>query len=318
MTITLIYHKNPYAIEPRGGELSVRAIVEYLRGKGHEVRVSPVPHNGVMVGADLVLTWGRPALAVSHVCKTHNIPLALMVRFWRNISPLPAGNLMTRKVDDRFASRQKPLFETASAVITNTEYSKKAIERWQPDAKGKTHVSYVPIMGKFEQSGDKDGYLTIVTPEIYGELGLLQNLSQLMPNEKFLVVNASPHMQNILSRIKNVTVRGYMNMGEVWSQTKALLIPVYYNDICGTRRSTIEALRNGVPVVALDRCGMSEKIPEQMLINHNASWGDWADKIKEINRNYTYFQSTAKRTWEEYDTLKQLEGFEKILLSCVS
>lgn len=318
MIITLIYHKNPYTVEPRGGELSVRAIVEYLKGKGHEVRFSNVPYNGVIMGADLVLTWGRPALAVADVCKAHGIPLALMVRFWRNISPLPAGNLMTRKVDDRFASRQKPLFETASAVITNTEYSKKVIERWHPSAKGKTHVSYVPIMGEFEQSGDNDGYLTIVTPEIYGELRLLQNLSHLMPNEKFLVVNASPHMQELLSQIRNVTVCGYMDMDEVWRQTKALLVPVYYNDICGTRRSTVEALRNGVPVVALDRCGMSEKIPEQMLVGHDASWSAWVDKINDINRNYNYFKSIAKRTWEKYDTLKQLEGFEKILLSCVS
>jgi glycosyltransferase involved in cell wall biosynthesis len=237
-----------------------------------------------------------------------------MVRFWRNVAALPAGNLMTREVDQTFTSSKQMIFDTAKAIITNTYYSRKVIERWQPTAKGKVHVCYVPVMGEFEQSGDEKGALTIVTPEIYGELNLVRRLSEALPNERFLIVNAQYYNASQFKEIENVTVRNYMEMDEVWSQTKALLVPVYENDVCGTRRTTIEAMRNGVPVIALNRCGMDEKVPSSMRVPGNATYQQWIERIKQINENYQTFQKLAKSAWEQYDTQKELERFEQILM----
>ena len=314
MQIALIYHKHPYQGNPRGGELSVRSIVEYLKSKGHDVFMSHSPSGIVMGVCDIVLTWGKPTQETAYACGRYNIPLVVMVRFWRNVAPLPAGNLMNREIDQLFARGKKMIFDTAKAIITNTEYSRKVIERWQPTAKGKVHVCYVPVMGEFEQSGDEKGALTIVTPEIYGELNLVRRLNKELPNERFLIVNAQYYNASQFKEIENVKVCNYMEMDEVWSQTKALLVPVYENDVCGTRRTTIEAMRNGVPVIALNRCGMDEKVPSSMRVPGNATYQQWVERIEQINENYQTFQKLAKSAWEKYDTQKELERFEQILM----
>lgn len=320
MRIAVVCHKPITTATPRGGEKSVRAIVEYLRERGHTVETTNgTPTKKFICGFDLALTWGRPAVETARICKEAGRPLCLMVRFWKNIAPLPAGDLAARPVDHRFTEARRELFEHASAIITNSKYAKAIIHRWQPDAVGKTHVSYVPITGKFLQSGDPDGALTIVTPEVYGEFQLVKQLTDELPEQKINVVNAD---EIDVLRFGNlspyVNAYGYCDMSEVFRKTKILLVPVYSNDICGTRRVTIEAFRHGVPVIAMDRSGMCEKVPPTMLIRREAGPAEWVLKIREIECNYELFQRRARAAWERYDTAVELEGFEKILLECVS
>lgn len=318
MNIALIYHKNPYTDNPRGGELSVKAIVEYLANKGHQIELSSAPSKEVIENADLVLAWGKVAHQTAVAAKKLNKPFVLMVRFWKNVSPLPVGNLMTRSIDKVFVSSRRLIFETAKAIITNTEYAKNVIERWQPVSKGRVHVSYVPITGRYEPQKKRGTKITVITPEIYGESWLIENLANQMPDKQFLVVNADAGRFNNLSRLSNVEVKGYMDKEDIWKQTKILLVPVYGNDICGTRRVTIEACRHGIPVIASDACGMSEKINLMLLVGRNAEIKHWRNSINRINENYAIYQDIVKQTWIKYDTPKQLQQFEEILLECVS
>ena len=317
MNIALIYHKDPYSPNPRGGELSVRAICEYLSAKGHHIAMSNGPSREVIQAADVVMTWGRPALRTAIVCRDEKKPMLLMVRFWKNICTLPAGDLMTRHIDFNFTTQNRVTFETAAAIVTNTQYARQVIERWQPSSRGKVHVSYVPILGEFKQTGNSNGKITIITPEIYGENWLVEGLAKQLPDERFLVVNADLNRFKNLSRLGNVEVCGYMDMNEVWKQTKILLMPIYGNDICGTRRVTIEATRHGIPVIASDASGMSEKIPQSLLINQDAGIDSWVNRILAINADYKRHQADAKETWERYNTPAQLEQFEKILTGCL-
>lgn len=316
MNIALIYHKDPYSPNPRGGEMSVRAIVEYLREKGHSVNLHSSTWLSMIENCDIVLTWGKPAMRTAVVCKDYKKPLVLMVRFWRNIAPLPAGNLMTREIDHAFTEEKRLIFETASAIITNTHYARQVIERWQPVSRGKVHVSYVPILGQYEPCANPAGKILVITPEIYGEQWLVNGLAELMPDEQFLVVNFDNRF--FKSNLPNVEVRGYCDMDEVWPEAKILLVPVYGNDICGTRRSTIEFLRSGGVVLASDRCGMNERVNPMLLVDRDAGIDHWVNAIQRVNENREYYQDIAKQTWEKYDTPTQLQKFEQILLSCTS
>lgn len=320
MKILVICHKPLASHTPRGGERSVATIVEYLRGRGHEVHtVDVIPKKELVFRFDLSLTWGWPAVNVAKVCEEAGRPLVLMVRFWKNIAPLPASDLIRRQIDHHFTETRRHLFRYASAIITNSKYAKSVIHRWQPDAVGKTHVSYVPICGNFQQSGDPSGALTIVTPEVYGEHMLVKELASRLTNNHFQIVNAEEWTRLKFSDIApSVVARGYMDMAEAFARTKILLLPVYANDICGTRRVTIEAFRNGIPVIAMDRSGMREKVPPTMLIRHNAGPAEWITKIREIESNYELFQRRARMAWERYDTATELEQLEKILMQCAS
>ena len=323
MKILLIYHKSPYGPVARGGELSVRTIVEYLRGNGHELDLLPfhvVDQDETRVkNYDLVLSWGRGAEPAWKACAMFRVPFALMVRWWRNVCPLPAGDLMHREIDKNFASRYSHIFRTAATIITNTEYSAAVIARWQPSAATKTVVSYVPIPGDLEPTGGRDGALLIVTPEIYGEEWLVSNLAGDMPGERFLVVNCRDESQRQMFEAmgENVTALLYADMAEIWPRTKALLLPIYHNDICGTRRVTPEAWRHALPVIATDRCGVREKIPGYMLVSRDAAISEWIQKIKWVNSNYTQYREFARDAWLRYDTPAELEKFEKTLLECV-
>lgn len=320
MRILIVCHKPITTATPRGGELSVGAIVDYLRKQGHEVETSDeIPQTRRIVKFDLVGSWGAPAKETNKRSKTVGVPFFLMVRFWKNIAPLPAGDLSSRTIDKHFTDLFAPMFQDAAAIITNSKYAKAVIHRWQPDAVGKTHVSYVPILGEFKQSGNLDGALTIVTPEIYGEYMLVKELTPKLTNNHFQIVNADEMTRLKFADIApSVVARGYCDMQDVWARTKILLLPVYNNDICGTRRVTIEAFRRGIPVIAMDRSGMREKVPPTMLIRRNAGPAEWVMKIREIEKDYELYQRRARAAWERYDTSSELINFEKILLECVS
>jgi glycosyltransferase involved in cell wall biosynthesis len=107
-------------------------------------------------------------------------------------------------------------------------------------------------------------------------------------------------------------------MAQVWAKTKLLLVPINYNDICGTRRVTIEAFRHGIPVLISDRCGVAEKVPAPMLIPAEAPADVWQAKIGEVTENYEQYRCHAEKAWTVYDTATELANFEKILLQCVS
>lgn len=320
MNILIVCHKPIDADAPRGGEKSVRIITDHLREKWNHVDlINVIPAKRMVTDYDLVLAWGRPAVDTAMVCKEADQPMVLMVRFWKNIAPLPAGDLIRRPVDHHFTDTKKDLFEYASAIVTNSMYAKSVIHRWQPAAQGKTHVSYVPIEGQFDQSGDEDGALTIVTPEVYGEFQLTKQLAEALPHQKINIINADDINEMRYNNIAhNVNAYGYCDMDQVFDKTKILLVPVYNNDICGTRRVTIEAFRRGVPVIAMDRSGMREKVPPTMLVRYNAGHAEWVAKIREVERGYETFQRRARIAWEKYDTDGELIKFEKILLECVS
>jgi glycosyltransferase involved in cell wall biosynthesis len=300
MNIALIYHKNPYTKNPRGGELSVRAIVDYLTKKGHHIALSDGSSPYIIEGADVVLTWGNPAEDTARVCGQLKKPLCLMVRFWKNVAPLPAGNLMEREIDTNFTASKQHLFETAAAIVTNTDYSRKVIERWQPISKGKVHVSYVPILGEYDPIPEPGECVTVITPEIYSENWLVNGLAKLMPEQKFLVVNASP--KYFKAQHPNIEVCGYMDQDEIWKRTRVLLVPVYGNDICGTRRVTIECMRRGLPVLASNRCGMREKLRGSLLMKERLSITGWQKRISRVMAQYHDFQEIARYTWNHYNT----------------
>lgn len=82
----------------------------------------------------------------------------------------------------------------------------------------------------------------------------------------------------------------------------------------GTRHVTIEAFRNGVSTIALNRFGMDEKVPPAMLVSPSAGIDEWIERIEQINSNYESFRMLAKSSWETYDTQSELARFEKILM----
>jgi len=299
MKIYFNCHKDIHQ-NPRGGEISVRIIIDYLSeffdvdyGEYH----SPIPK------ADIYLTWGNAAQSTYEHCVNKH-PYILMVRFWRNVCPLPAGDIINRELPTYFKDVKQPIFGNAAAVITNTDYACKVIKKhYNVEAL----TSYVPITG--EPLKSKGKYLTIINPEIYGEFELAEGLK----DHKLLIADCNDPR---FTRLDNCTVWGRSIADYIYANTKILLLPTYHNDICGTRRISIEAMRYGIPVIANFRCGIDEWVPN--LVTRDAYVSEWEEEIDEITNNYDQYSKEAHEVFSRYDTEKQLKIFKDEIENAVN
>ncbi len=307
-------HKSPFGSTPRGAENSVAALIGHLIDAGHDVSTWTRGEPGLdaaVADASLVITWGQAADDAARSAIRHRVPYILMVRFWKNVAILPAGNLMRRPIDKAFAERKFWLFRSAAAIVTNTYYAADVIKRWYGV---NSVVSYVPILGQPDLLANERGALTIVTPEVYGEFELVAALAPKLPEEQFLVVNCDAATAGRFESIgDNVTAWPYVPIERAFRETKILLMPVYENDICGTRRVTIEAFRAGIPVIALNRCGMDEKVPDCFLLPAQSTPQHWIDRVNDINRDYFGNVYKATQAFHDYNTPEQLEVFQNVV-----
>jgi glycosyltransferase involved in cell wall biosynthesis len=318
MNILIVCHKHPVKYKPRGGERSVRIIAEYLarfhkvicyfpNGKEDYFMQNKVAYyegenETGAAEADVILTWGEGAYLTYKLSRKYKIPYVLMVRWFRLIQPLPPGDLMTRKINRSFVTRHKKYFTSAKAIITNNNYSAGIIERYY---KVKSQVSLVPYEGnKMKVGGRYNGTITLISPvKGLGEIGLINSLSMMMRNERFLLVNCP---EDLPINNANITKLPYTeNMKDVWEGTKILLYCAYKNDVCGTSRVAIEAMAYGIPVLCNDRSGLTELIPN--FVGKDSGYLAWAKKIQEISSNYQYYTDKATEIFDNYDTNKQLE-----------
>ena len=305
-----------------GGEKSMWIIAKHLHGAGYSVMAqvdncehgeiegivfTPAPIETLIPGFDCVLTWGRPADKVARLCKANNVPYLLSVRWWRNVVDVYGiiGDLRAAK-RTVWHSQKQHIFDNAAAVITNNHYSASIVRRLYGC---EVLVSYVPIPGESKEIANPDGYVLAVSPNKgIGEVGAILDISAQMPNERFLIVNARPEQ----FRRANIKTLPYQSdMESVFRQCKMMIQPIYENDICGTLRVTIEAMRCGLPVIANDRCGMNEKIPHDNLVSYSAPSSEWVDNIERISSDWYRRHYGALDVFDRYDTPSQLAIFER-------
>ncbi len=308
--VLLACHK-PLAGDPRfpdakarGGETSVGGIRDYLAQywpvaamvRGHD---NFSEHVGQM--DDVVLTWGVAASEAMDACLIRDVPYIMMVRWWRNVAPLPPGDLMKRDLDESFIEDHKKLFTNAAAVITNNRYAVKVLKRWYGI---EAMVSYVAIPGNPTPGGDPKGPIIFVTDN-KGVRGpeTIREIAHLMPKQRFLVVNALEEYSE-----PNISTLPYQrDMDSIYRQASILINPIYDNDGCGTGRVMMEAMRHGVPPIGADRAGLMEN--GGVSIPRNASPKKWAFTILKILGNYSSFQTRVRNSFAQHDAKGELDVY---------
>lgn len=321
MKVLFTCHAHPEGDNARGGEKSVRMLIEHFIDQGHEVnamvRDTAKDHNWderkgiyssihpdrfwrqvhlIVHQYDIVITWGLAAKETAEQCRTFGIPYILMVRWWRNIMNVNKGigDLMNDPIDEVWRDNHKALFEDAAGVITNNKYATEVIKRYhEVDAK----VSYVPVAGKICGSGNPKGTITLITPDKgLGEVNLIARLATAMPKELFRLINCGPSSSSLLHDHANVICQSYTSdMPTVYKETKILLYPVYNNDVCGTSRVGMEACRYGIPVIATDRSGLCELGFNK--VSRVAGHTIWQQAINRICKEYDHYAELANSTF---------------------
>lgn len=294
--------------KPRGGERSVSIIRDHL---AETYPVLTLVKNvdrftDYLCLDDVVITWGIAADEAAAICRQRGIPYILMVRWWRNVCPLPPGDLSIRNVDAEFRETKQALFDAAAAVITNNQYAAEIVYRIYRRG---CYVSYVPALGEIVASGNPHGPVVLVTDgKDLGAEKLIIELSLEMPLNRFLVVNAAA--SDVYAAYSNIDTTGYVDdMDQIWRSAGVMIYPNYRNDVCGTSRVAPEAMRYGVPCLANDRAGICEK--GMISIPRIAGPKAWRNAIEKIYKNYRAFSDRMHNTYRNYDTPGQLAVFSE-------
>ncbi len=296
--------------QPRGGETSVSIIRDHLADTwpvlsivaGHD-RFSSYFSEG-----DVIVTWGQAAQETRDIAYPRGLPYILMVRWWRNVSPLPPGDLSTRIIPEEFRASKQNLFDDAAEVIANNQYTAGVVERIYGR---KCKISYVPALGEVEGVGNPHGPIVLVTDgKDLGAERTVIKLAKDMPLRRFMVVNAI--RPDLYSQYTNIATTGYIkNMAEIWLTAGIMIYPNYRNDVCGTSRVAPEAMRYGVPCLANDRAGICEK--GMISIPRDADSTKWEHTIETIYRNYRAFSDRMLFTYKYYNTPGQLAVYDKAI-----
>jgi glycosyltransferase involved in cell wall biosynthesis len=69
----------------------------------------------------------------------------------------------------------------------------------------------------------------------------------------------------------------------------------------------------GIPCIGSDRGGIPEVLGPEFIISDIWDIEKWKEKILEIERNYEQYPEKLKQKALEFDVVKQIEKFKKIV-----
>ena len=252
---------------------------------------------------DMVLLWGDMLLerALMREARALGIPVVFY---------LVSGNYKSRDT-----------FRDVSVIVTDTQATADLYrERLGLDCKpiGKF---IDPVAFKAAQRNPT--YITFINPAFEKGVNVFMPLAKLAareaPDIKFLVVQSRGRWDTALQALKykrddfpNVTILGQQqNMKPVYSATKALLVPSVWYESGG--RVVVEALMNGIPVLASGGAGPAELAGEggivfdlPPVVNDNrqerateAVVRPWLEEIRRIWKEPQYYGELVAKANKE-------------------
>jgi hypothetical protein len=221
-----------------------------------------------------VITWADAAPKTAEACIATGIPYINMIRWWKNVQPVPPGRLYEREVDHEFIESRRFIFENAHENITNNHWAAGVVEHFYGI---RPKVSYVPVNTETRTFNTSRDGVVVVTPE--KQLGEWEVIDEVSEQHQVYCVNSNHDHSK-------AECTGYVeDMDEIWGKVHTMLYPIYYNDVCGCSRIAFEAMSRGVVPICTDACGFDEWLPKEWLIDRNAPMEEWNKKIAEIDED---------------------------------
>jgi LmbE family N-acetylglucosaminyl deacetylase/glycosyltransferase involved in cell wall biosynthesis len=99
--------------------------------------------------------------------------------------------------------------------------------------------------------------ITLINPHPMKGIRVFESIAGQMPHLTFLVVQGWPYPPSYEGGLSNITALPFeREMRSIWSLTKILLVPSLCNE--GYGRVVVEAMLNGIPVIAHNKGGLPE------------------------------------------------------------
>lgn len=149
---------------------------------------------------------------------------------------------------------------------------------------------------------------------------VLQSLASLLPDKKFLGVKGGyAETDQVIAPNENVEyMDNTADIKRVYAKTKILIMPSIRESY---GRVAVEAMINGIPVIAHPTEGLKECMGEAGIYLDRNNVQAWADKIKELDDPEKYKEASAKalkRAKEiEAERIPSLNEMETFIKNCI-
>lgn len=327
---------------PRGGEISTRIILNYLKNKGFEIHVvcnsRGFPEdkgevNGIKYWSksynhlkdfcekqiktfnyDVLMSWSLEGVITQQLSKKFNIPYIYFVRSLHMMNNPPLIDILHKKIDQAIIKKYQNVFNDAEVIFSNSNFTRKVVKRYY---NRDSIVSYPPVKIKCNRLStnrlDKREYLTLIgwMPSKGSEI--VEALSRKLPDQKFLGVGGNKPIDK-----KNLKIIPYTyHIDRVFSKTRILLCPSIYDETFG--RVALEALGRGIPVIA-SRCGGLPEVvgDKRLLISRKKNLNHWIKKINDVLNDYPAFSKSAFTQSKKFDWKIEVQKIEKAIYSIIS
>lgn len=267
------------------------------------------------------LTWSDRVIELANISK---IPV---IHFVRSVG----GNL---DLSDKSPYR-------VEIIISNSEVTQRFIkETW-----GRESVIIYPIIDpeQFQAKTFKARYITIINPLKVKGGDIFKEIAKSLPNKEFLAVKGWTHLKDKegenwdmkkmqemadafkdlphipeevdFSDQKNIKVVGpFENMKAIYGQTKILVVPSLWEETFG--RVVVEAMLNGIPVIASNKGNLSHTVGEGgIIIQEVENINSWIKSIKFLNNsaNYRIYQKKAKKSAQRFNPELEVDKIQELL-----
>jgi len=260
------------------------------------------------------LNWAYNGIALA---KKHHIPSVLFVRSYEyfcwtytqfDLCDRKCSECKFHPVNRTLRDKFRNMFDDADEIVCNSEFMRNVTkEFYGRDSK----VVYPTINFKDYRTEDNTRtFIVMNQPEAHKGSSLFYDIARRMSAHRFMTVGRGEK-----ESVKNCIFYGQTDPLLFFSHTKLLLVPSMWPEPFG--RISVEAMLNGIPVIASECGGLPEVIGDAgILIKDYRNADEWVTQIRRITEDkdlYDHLSNLSRTRSEMFGSVIQMKKLHPII-----